>query len=331
MAANNAYTSHTLADLVARKNPDGRLAPIVEVLNTINDIFPDIYMTEANDKTSHLHTQRVNLGTPTIRRVGLGVAASKGNEKQLRDMVMLTEGWSEVDERLVRLSGDPAEYRRGKDAAFVEGFLQTMAGYVIDGSGRDEEMYGFSGRLSSIGTYCITASGSGSDLTSMYFVEWSESGCFGLYPAGSTGGFEMDVKAIDTDKDSSNRLMDVYRTKFQWDMGIGLGHPKALYRIANIDTSSIATLAESSLPKVDDLLLYCAAKGRVRTPGPSGGRFIYGNSDSMIILDRLAKDKSNVWYSPGNPFGYDPASTANFRGIMVHQVEAITSTETAIS
>lgn len=330
MSANNAYTAHTLADIVARKNPDGSMAPVVEVLNEINEVTSDMYLMEANDKTSHLHTQRTNLPTPTIRRIGLGVAASKGNEKQVRDNIMLTEGWSEIDERLVRLSGDGAGFRRGKDMAFVEGFMQGITEYVIDGSGRDEEMYGFSGRLSSIGTYCLTASGTGSDLTSGYIVDWSPTGCFGLYPAGSAGGFDMDVKSLDTDKDSSNRLMDVYRTKFQWDLGLGLADSRGLFRIANIDTSSIATLAESSLPVLDDLLLYCIAKGKnKRAIGPLGGRYIYLNSDGFIILDRLAKDKTNVQYTPGQPFGYE--GVAKYRGLMIHQVDSITSTETAVS
>ena len=330
MAEKNAYTSHTLVDIVNRKSPDGRLMPVVGVLNEINEVISDMYMVEANDKTSHLHTQQVNLGSPTIRRIGQGVAASKGNEKPVRDAIMLTEGWSEIDERLVRLSGDPADFRHAKDMAFVEGFMQGMTEYVIDGSGRDEELYGFSGRRASIGTYCLTASGTGSDMTSAYIVDWSETGCFGLYPAGSPGGFDMDVKGLETDKDSSSLLMDVYRTKFQWDLGLGLADDRGLYRIANIDTSSIATLAESSLPSIDDQLLYCIAKGKTKKAvGPLGGRFIYLNSDGFIILDRLAKDKTNVSYTPGEPFGYE--GTAKYRSLMIHQVDSITSTETIIS
>lgn len=323
----DAYASHTLVELANRIDPTGKLGDIANVLSEVNELMPDVYWQEGNDKTSHVSFKQSSEPDPTLRRIGLGVAASKGNIQPIRDTIMMTEGWSEVDERMAGLTGNVDGYRYQEDMAFLSGFTQSLTGYMVYGTNADEQMNGMATRRASIGSYCVTGGGTGSDLTSMFIAAWGPD-LFGLYPAGSKIGFDWINKGLETDKDSSSRLMGVYRTQYKWDAGLGMRDDRALYRIPNVDTSSIATLAESSLPDVDDLLLYCMRKAKSRT-GP-GRVVIYGNSDALIILDRLAKDKTNVNYNPGQPFGGEE-NVMRYRGVPVHQTDQILSTETAIS
>lgn len=327
MATNSAYASHTIAELANRLDPQGKFAQVHEVLSEINDFLPDVYWMEGNDKTSHVSFQRTSEPSPTIRRINLGVAASKNNVKPLRDVIMMTEGWSEVDERMAQLFSDPQQYRYDQDISFLNGFTKSLIGYFIYGANADEEMNGFATRRASLGNYCISLGGSGSDLTSLYLGAWGPD-LFGLYPTGSMIGFDYNNFGLETDKDSSSRLMRVWRTQYKWDAGLGLADDRALYRLANVDTSSIATLAESSLPAIDDVMLYAMRKAASREA--PGQRVWYANSDGMIILDRLAKDKSNVNYGPDMPFGGE-AGGESYRRVAVHQVDQILSTETAIS
>lgn len=328
MATYDLSTYHTLVEVRNRLDPDGSLADIINVLVETNEMVQDIMWMEANDKTSHLSTVTSALPTARIRRINQGVSVSKASVSQIRDVIQLTEAWSEIDERLVKMSGNPGRYRYDEDMHFVESFAQAVPGYFIYGEGADEEISGFATRYDALSDANVNSlGGSGSDLTSIWIVQWGRQ-VHGLYPPGSQGGLAMEDKGIQTK--GSSTLYDVYRTKFTWDFGLAVAdsssatrHP--IQRLCNVDTSSIATLAASSLPDIDDALIYALR----HMPNNGTGAIIYGNADALTIFDRLAKDKSNVWWGTGTDlFG---RQVTTFQGHPIHMCDQILSTETAIS
>ena len=48
-----ATTNLTLADLAKRRDNDGKIAKIIEILNLTNEILDDMPWMEANDGTGH--------------------------------------------------------------------------------------------------------------------------------------------------------------------------------------------------------------------------------------------------------------------------------------
>ena len=331
MAEKTLDTVHSLAEIALRVDPTGKIFEIAETLQELNELVQDIPWYEANEKTSHLSAVRSALPTVRKRRIGSGVAASKSNVENIRDVVMLLEAWSEIDERLVRMSGNPAEYRWQEDKAFVEAFAQSVPGYVIYGANADEEMNGFATRYNATSAAnVLSLGGTGSDLTSIYLVQWGRDAAHGIYPAGSAGGLSMEDKGIQTN-DNNSVLYDVYRTKFQWDCGVVVnehssgtrGYP--VWRLANVDTSSIATLAGTSLPDIDDAMIYALN----HMPKRGMGAYIYGNADACTILDRLVYEQGNMnWYPVKDAGG---AMIPTFRGHPIRICDQILSTETAVS
>jgi len=58
MATMSTLTQLTLVEVAKRKDPDGNMATIAEVLAENNDIVSDAIFREANDTFSHKTTRR---------------------------------------------------------------------------------------------------------------------------------------------------------------------------------------------------------------------------------------------------------------------------------
>ena len=78
-------TSPTLADLAKRKDPDGKIAKIIEILNIQNEMLDDIPWMAANDGTGHKTTIRSGLPQGTWRKLNYGVQPEKSTTVQVRD------------------------------------------------------------------------------------------------------------------------------------------------------------------------------------------------------------------------------------------------------
>ena len=313
---------HTIGELRQRMTPDGMIADIAEVIDEFNDFVADVQWGEANDKTSHLYTKRVLYGTPSIRRLNQGVTPSKTTTGQDREILMMTEDWSEIDVKVAGLSGDPAGYRYGEDIGFAESFSQAVPGYFFYGTGADEEMEGLANRQADIGTGVYSAAGTGTLISSIYIVDWGRD-VFGIYPTGSQAGLDFADKGIET-KESSGTLMEVYRSRWQWDFGLVVRDPRKIARVANI---SVASPAASSPAAIDNQVILALNKMPNGLRGQ--GVTMYVNSDVMTILDILVKDKSNGNYDWSDKFGRPVRAFRDM--IPIRQVDQILSSEDVLT
>ena len=101
----------TLADWASRTDPDGKIARIVEMLEQTNPMLSDMAFVEGNEPTGHVSTIRTGLPTVYWRMINQGLPPSKSTTAQARDVVGMLEAWSETDQALVELSGDPQALR----------------------------------------------------------------------------------------------------------------------------------------------------------------------------------------------------------------------------
>lgn len=316
----------TLVELAKRKDPSGDLAVIAEVLNRDNEILTDAVWLEANDTYSHMITRRSYLPTGSFRKLNEGVALESSKTVQVSETIAMLETFSQCDAALADAAPSPQAFRMSEATAFLEGLSQTMATKVIYGNSHTtpEEPTGLAPRLNDTDLpNVISAGGSGGDTTSLFMVQWGENKVNLRYPKGSpnfgVSHKDLGLKEVDVSTTAgTHSLMMAYRDHFKVNFGVCVHDNRCIARVANIEVSGTSNIFDP-----DDVIALIN-----QMPGRGAGAVIYVNTDIFTQMDIQAMDKSNVLYSIGEAFGQP---VVKFRGIPVRKVQAITSTETAVS
>jgi len=325
MTTLNAYGSLTLLELAKRIDPKGQAAIIAEILNRDNPIIQDMPLVEANDITTHLMTRRYSLPAGSWRSINAGVATEASRTIQVREGIGMLESYSEVDKKLVDLAPNPAQFRMSEAAAFIEGMSQTMATTFFYGNaGTDPEQFsGIATRMPGLAatTNVIGHAGTGSDVTSLYIVQWGPEKVFGIYPRGSAsmGVNHKDLGEV-TLQDASDYNYQGYRDHFQAKIGLAVRDMRCIARLANIVVTQGAanTFDEDKLIEIMN-----------RMPNSGGGSTIYVNSTIKTQMEIKLKDKANINYTVSQGLG--GAEVLQFRGSPVKKCDAILTTEAEIS
>ncbi|WP_422096888.1 major capsid protein [Variovorax sp.] len=321
----------TLADLYKQKDPNGNIADVIELLAESNPILDDMIVVEANDGTTHLTTMRTGIPSATFRRLYQAVQPKKSTTKQVRDATGMMENWSEIDAKLVDLSGNPGKLRLNEATAFIEGLSQTAGRRLFYGNTATdpEEFLGFAPRFgvksAENGAQIIDAGGTGSDNASIWFVVWGERTVHALYPKGSKAGISRDDKGKQT-KDVDGGVYDVYREKFSWDLGLSVRDWRYVTRIANIDVSEM----QAGNVKLYDFMR--KAYYRLRQRRVTGGRAaIYANTDVLEALDALATNAgASDSFIRLRPMEIEGKEVLSYRGIPIRETDALLNTEARV-
>jgi len=324
MATLNAYQQLTLLELAKRKDPNGELAAIAEVLAEDNEILLDAPWVEANDTFSHKITRRMSLPSGSWRKLNSGVSTEASRTIEVVETIGMLETYSEVDKDLADAAPNPAKFRMDEAAAFLEGLSQTLAATVIYGnaSTTPEAFNGLAVRMAALAASdnVIGAGGTGSDVTSIYVVQWGPSRVFLTYPKNSPN---MGVKHRDlgevTLEDANGNYYQGYRDHFQVKVGLVVKDDRCIGRIANIESSGSSNTFDE-----DDLITLLN-----RMPQSGKGAVIYCNSTIKTQMEIALKDKANVNFTTDNGLGGVPV--LYFRGVPVRKVDQILDTESAIS
>jgi hypothetical protein len=335
------YTGSELPNIVnvaKRMDPDGSIADIAELLTAANPILGDIPMVEGNLPVGHRVTVRADIPTPTWRLLNYGVRPTKSNTVQVDDTIGMLEDYSEVDKDLAMLNGNTAEFRLSEDKPHLEGMSQAMASTIFYGDTKTypNRFLGLAPRYTAttVSTtkptantnsdylkHVILAGGSGSDLTSMWYICWGQDSVFGIYPKGSKVGLLSEDMGEVTLFDNDGGRFQGYRSHYQWKMGMCVKDWRYIVRIANIDLGEIDTAANQKS------LYQAMIKATHTVPGSRRGIF-YCAPAVMAILDLAAIEKGNAALGYREIFGQEILS---FRGIPIRQCDALLETETALS
>lgn len=324
-APKTVYAQLTLVELAKRTDPDGELASIAEVLAQDNEILLDAPWMEANDTFGHKITRRTTLPTGSWRLLNYGVAAEASKTQEVYETIGMLESYAEVDADLVASAPNPKQFRNQEAMAFLEGMSQTLASTIIYGNTATtpEKFDGFATRMPSLAatTNVIGCGGTGSDLTSIYVVNWGPNKVFMVYPRGSKS---MGVKHTDLGEEtkvSSTVMWQVLRDHFQVKCGIVVKDDRCIGRIANIEDDGTSNLFDE-----DNLITVLN-----RMPSAGRGASLYCNATVQSQMEIALKDKSNVNYTPGRGEGLAGEPVVRFRGCPVRRVDQITITEAAIA
>lgn len=335
---------HTIADLTARLDPNGKIASIGEWLSQTNEFVDFLRWKEGNLPTGERTTVRTGLPTVHFRGYNQGVDPSKSRVAQVDEGAALLEGKSAVDRELAKAHGNVGEYRLTEASAFFEAMTQTFATTAFYGNAMasPQEFTGLGPRFddttSTVGDQIVNAGGAGSDNGSIWLIVTGPLGVMGIYPkntkAGLThinvtagtgiadDGVEVGQYYPDADGKEFLALID----QFNWHVGLSVKDPRKVGRIANVDRSLLAVdyatgaqlqmLMVELMNRVDGLDM----------PGHSAAWVMDRNMRSFLER-QLLNDK--------NPYlSYDDVAgrrQTKFGGIPILRTDALAVDEAAVS
>ena len=315
-------TDPTLTDLIAQTKDD-EFIPIIDTLMEEFEAIEDMVWVESNGPTEHLYSQTLNEPSGTWRAVNQGADQEKAQFLQLRESISFLESFSQVDDRLVRISKDKQRLRSNQDARFISGMGKTFANAFVnnaDGSIVAAKAFnGLRGRLNDLSMANVYTAADVANLTSLFIIQWGETKIHMIYPAGWKHGLLKEDLGIDTVVDGDGKKYRAWLSRYELAVGLVINNTKNIARIANIDsTDDIATSG------VDDLLIEALNK----MPGRGKGAVIYGDTSMLTQFDIAVKDKTNVNLSISEAFG---RQITDFLKRPIKLIEKIGTAESAVA
>jgi len=326
-----ATTHPTLLDVAKRTDPDGKIAPIVEMLAQTNEVLDDMVWIEGNLPTGHKTTVRTGLPAPTWRKLYGGVQPSKSTVVQVTDATGMLEAYAEVDKALADLNGNSAAFRLSEDRAHIEGMNQEFAQTLFYGneSTEPEAFTGFSPRFNdqsvANGENILTSAATpdSTDNASIWLIVWGPNTVHGIYPKGSIAGLHSQDLGEQTIGTPSTGYYQGYRTHYRWDCGLSVRDWRYVVRV-NFDLEDIVAAAGSG-PVLSELM----GKAIRRIPSLGMGRpAFYANRDVLDAIDLQSNNKSNMSFQTIEDAQGKMIQT--FRKIPIRRCDALLSTESGI-
>lgn len=329
-------TAVTLLD-VMKRTVDGRIATVIELLNDVNEIVPDIMWMQCNDGSAHVVSIRTGLPTVAWKRFNYGVAQSKSQSETVKETTGMLRAYSKIDKDLAEKNGNAGEFRASEDVAFLEAMTQELATTLFYGNvnATPEKFNGLAMRFTTpstsrykIGYNLVNGGGVGSTNTSIWLVSWGDRTVFGIYPESENAGFEMEDLGVQTETDSNGLINRYYMTEFTWRCGLCVKDWRYVVRICNIDVSTFTDAGESTYdgPAMIQLLIRAVHK---LPPSRLGRPVFYVNKEVFEALDLIANFDNRLALKSVE--GVDGMPKISFRGIPIRRCDALLSTESAVT
>jgi hypothetical protein len=139
-----------------------------------------------------------------------------------------------------------------------------------------------------------------------------------IYPAAHDGvGVKQDDRGVIDVKDAAGKEYPAYREFFEAQYGLTVRAPDAVKRICNI---------RKDIPV--DNLLEIILDTRWKLPPGATTYALYANVDSLIKIDKAARNKNNVIQTLEDPWGKPITHVRDLRG---RQMDVILNTEEQVA
>jgi len=333
----NSYLS--LIDLYKRTGANREMVPVIEALNQINPLGEDAVYVECNQGTKHLSTIRTGLPAVTWGKLYQGIPQSKSTTQQVEDTTGFVEGLSTVDERLLKISKNPAALRMSEAQPFLEAMAQDVQTnfFYSNTTTTPEKFKGLGARYNALSNpQVVNGAGSGSDNTSIWFVTWGEMQTALIYPEGTAAGVQREDKGSQRVLDANGLAYYAKEEYFAQHVGVTVRDYRFNARIANIDVSN----AIAGSVDVYDLMTsaYYQMQNRRNANVKNGGMVnvgktvIYMNRTMLSVLDRLATNNGSTDnYIRMKTTEIEGREIQTWRGLPIRETDAILNTETVVS
>lgn len=341
----NSYLS--LIDMF-RAGGDVEQAEVAEVLNRLSPVVRNAFTVEANKGTQHMHSIRTGLPAVTWGRLYQGIPQSKSGRANVTDTTGFVEGLSTVDVRLLDISPNAAAMRMAEAEAFLESLRQEVETQFFygDTGSSPEKIKGLAARYNTTvaaganaAGQVIKAGGSGSDNTSVWFVNWSENATHLIHPQGTKAGIERQDKGEQRVYDANNNPYYVKEELFRWHLGVAVRDWRYNARIANIDVSDLIAgtvdiykFMRQAFYKLQGRFQTAMrdGSGRINDNASVEGRgVIYMNRTVLEALDATQTNSSNNALQL-RPMELEGRTVDSYRGIPIEVTDAILNTESLV-
>jgi len=324
----------TMTDILNSYSSQDGMANYLYVANILARKLPllqHLPMVASNQVMSEIVSRVKSMGSASTRNFNEYVSPSAAHREPFTERIMMVDDWSQVDAALYDIQNDPEAWRSDEDSIKVEGMSQTVEDMVLNGN-LSTDPSGLQGILTrfnlstgrpnddSTARYNVQlAGGSDSDVASVIFIETGRGKVYGIYPKNSKAGLDIQNKGKVT-SETSDGLMDVYRTHLQWFLGLVIKDERCVQLIRNIKVSGSSNIFDSGMAS--------SAMRRLPSGGQAPGTIMLVSPSIMDQMDQMADDKQNVKYEPNEAFG---GMVTKYKGIPVYVAEMLDETETAIS
>ena len=325
---------NTLADLVARTEPDGSFArTIASRVERTNQLLQYLPFVRSNKVDGNTIVQATKLPTVGYIKYNLAPTKSKGGTVQVTDAVARLKVFSDVDIELADSHVDKEAYRSSEDMLFVEAMNQQVASDLIYSSvtTTPEKFNGLGSRYSTAsatrnnyGYYMINGGGTSTDNTSIWVLRLDETdGVHGIFGKAGKAGLSMTDHGKVWGPDSASNDMQWYRSEYRWEVGLQVRRPGAAVRICNIDKSNL--VGETSAADLS-VLLQRACK--LLETGP-GRIVILMNKTTQAWLEiQASKETTLGLHDIKDTLGQDIMA---FRGKPIIMMDALTNAEATVT
>ena len=328
----------TLFD-VAKRESDGKIAMIVEMLAQENAMIEDMPFMEGNTATGHEATIRTGLPDVFYRLKNMGTPNSKSTTAQVVENAAELVGRSQVDIKVAARNGNAKAFRLSESMPFVMAMGQQQQETLIYGTAADSAAYvGFAARYSDLSAInaenILSAGGASTDNASIWLVGWGGESVFGVYPKGSKAGLEHRDLGEDDVSDSDGNTFRAFKDMYTWENGLVVKDWRYVVRIPNIDISDLVaktnTQAEAAATNITRLMSRSISRlAAIRSVTP----VFYVNRTVGSHLMEMAMDKNSSFVGfkdARNQFG-DNIHQLTFMDIPVKIVDRLLNTEAVVS
>ena len=315
----------TITDIGIQQGADALYKNIIEFQKETNPILEELVLQNCNSGTVHKSTVRTALPEVAWRMLNKGVSPSKSGRGQQSFTCGQMMALAQLDEDEVVLNGGD-EYRLSENRAFQIQMNNVMAKTLFYGdekvnpagfTGLGAYYYSTNKAKCKAADYVLSAGGTGSALTSLWFVFWDTTTIHGIFPQNTTAGFEYRDNGRVKVRDDEGKEYYALESQYKWYLGLAVKDYRYAVRVADIDT----TAANANF-----ISLLIDAYNRIDNPSLGKGA-IYCNRKVKTLLDQLAQSKTNVNLTVET---YAGKPTTQFWGVPVRVSDAILNTESAL-
>jgi len=328
----------TLLD-VANMPDNTDVKDMIDLMAQINPVLADALALPCNKGLYHLTTVRTGLPTTAWGKLYQGIPSTKGTRQTVKDTTGFLESASEVDTRLVddfENALDKASIMFDEASGHMEALAQEAASAIFyhDANIDPEKPMGLAPRFNDLTvaenkSQIINGGGVGSDNTSIWMITWDRKACHLLYPKDSKAGIEKKNRGEVPVTDASGNRYFVYREEFKWHLGLSVRDWRYVARVCNIDVSLLSKDAAAGADLIDAMTeMYYAHYGRRMGKGKT---IIYANTTIVKYLDFQVRNATNKnLFLTLDKTGPNASEVLAFRGIPIHECDALLETEAAV-
>lgn len=237
-----------LIDMQKASNPKGGIWPVAEMLALTNPILDDAIAVECNAGLKHITSIRTGLPSVSWGALYKGIPQSKSSRQNVEDTTGFVDAMSSVDKRLLDMfPGKENAVRLSEAMAFIQAMNEEMASGIFysDQATSPRQFTGLGARYRTLtgggaANQIVDAGGTGNDLTSIWFVTWSEGATHLLYPQGTKAGIKREDKGEQRVLDEEGNPYFVMEELFNWHIGMSVRDWRYNSRVANIDLNKVA-------------------------------------------------------------------------------------------